>query len=229
MQLGEAWARPLDATWYVQSTERAETIERRLRPVADAADGLLIQEVEANALLFNTALRWFKRRGNHDSDLAHTEATRPVALAGWTRCPNSAWFRSCGVRSPRACAPLRTTVACLSDPLASPPDACKTVACICWWSLIRRRYRKTVSRYCRLPDAGGRETMRRQRSAGLVIALVVGGAIGSRPDLQACSISSDLGPYKKGSSKAILRSSSSTSGDGYPAELICSQTLRVHR
>jgi hypothetical protein len=81
MQLGEAWARPLEATWYVQSTERAETIERRLRPVADAADGLLIQEVEANALLFNTALRWFKRRGNHDSDLAHTEATRPVALA----------------------------------------------------------------------------------------------------------------------------------------------------
>lgn len=62
MQLGEAWARPLDSTWYVQSTERADAIERRLRPFADAADGLLIQEVEASAVLMNTALRWFKRR-----------------------------------------------------------------------------------------------------------------------------------------------------------------------
>jgi hypothetical protein len=62
MQLGEAWARPLDTTWYVQSTERADEIERHLRPFADAADGLLIQEVEARALLLNTALRWFRRR-----------------------------------------------------------------------------------------------------------------------------------------------------------------------
>ena len=37
MELGEAWARPLDATWYVQSAERADDIERRLRPFADAA------------------------------------------------------------------------------------------------------------------------------------------------------------------------------------------------
>jgi hypothetical protein len=62
MELGEAWARPLDATWYVQSAERAEAIERRLRPFGHAADGLLIQEVEARALLMNTALRWFRRR-----------------------------------------------------------------------------------------------------------------------------------------------------------------------
>jgi hypothetical protein len=62
MELGDAWARPLDATWYVQSAERAESIERHLRPFAQAADGLLIQEVEARALLMNTALRWFKRR-----------------------------------------------------------------------------------------------------------------------------------------------------------------------
>ena len=62
MDLGEAWARPLDSTWYVQSSERADAIEQRLRPFAHAADGLLIQEVEVRALLLNTALRWFRRR-----------------------------------------------------------------------------------------------------------------------------------------------------------------------
>jgi hypothetical protein len=62
MELGEAWARPLDSTWYVQSSERADAVEQRLRPFAQTADGLLIQEVEARALLLNTALRWFRRR-----------------------------------------------------------------------------------------------------------------------------------------------------------------------
>ncbi len=76
MDMGEAWARPLDATWYVQSAERADEIERRLRPFADAADGLLIQEVEARALLLNTALRWFRRRRPAGG---HAEA--PIALA----------------------------------------------------------------------------------------------------------------------------------------------------
>jgi hypothetical protein len=76
MELGEAWARPLDATWYVQSVERADDIERRLRPFADAADGLLIQEVEARALLLNTSLRWFRRRRP-----AVNGAAAPVALA----------------------------------------------------------------------------------------------------------------------------------------------------
>jgi hypothetical protein len=76
MALGEAWARPLDATWYVQSAERAEAIERRLRPFARAADGLLIQEVEARALLLNTALRWFRRRRPAASE---TAAAIPMA------------------------------------------------------------------------------------------------------------------------------------------------------
>lgn len=62
MQLGDAWARPLDATWYVQSTERAEALEHRLKPHLDGEDGLLIQQVEANAVLLNTALRWFRKR-----------------------------------------------------------------------------------------------------------------------------------------------------------------------
>lgn len=62
MQLGDAWARPLDNTWYVQSTERAAALEGKLRTHVDGEDGLLIQQVEASAVMLNTALRWFKRR-----------------------------------------------------------------------------------------------------------------------------------------------------------------------
>jgi hypothetical protein len=62
MQLGEAWARPLDATWYVQSKERPEALEARLGAQLDGDDGLLIQEVEADAVLLNTSLRWFRKR-----------------------------------------------------------------------------------------------------------------------------------------------------------------------
>ena len=62
MQLGDAWARPLDATWYVQSSERADALERRLKPHLEGEDGLLIQQVEADAVLLNTALRWFRKR-----------------------------------------------------------------------------------------------------------------------------------------------------------------------
>ncbi len=76
MEMGEAWARPLDATWYVQSAERADDIERRLHPFADTADGLLIQQVEARALLLNTSLRWFRKRRP-----AASEAAAPVAMA----------------------------------------------------------------------------------------------------------------------------------------------------
>jgi hypothetical protein len=62
MQLGEAWARPLDATWYVQSNDRPGTLEQRLRALLDSEDGLLIQQVEESAVLLNTALRWFRKR-----------------------------------------------------------------------------------------------------------------------------------------------------------------------
>ncbi len=62
MQLGQAWARPLETTWYVQSAERADALERRLKPHLDGEDGLLIQQVETEAVLLNTALRWFRRR-----------------------------------------------------------------------------------------------------------------------------------------------------------------------
>src|SRR5262245_26088662 len=67
MQLGHAWARPLETTWYVQSCERAEALERQLKPHFDGEDGLLIQQVEANALLHNTALRWFRKRKQESS------------------------------------------------------------------------------------------------------------------------------------------------------------------
>ena len=76
MQLGEAWARPLDNTWYIQSTARADTIEDRLRPYIDKVEGLLIQEVQASALLLNTALRWFRRRS-----VTGTDTRDGVALA----------------------------------------------------------------------------------------------------------------------------------------------------
>ncbi len=62
MQLGESWARPLETTWYVQSPERPDALERRLKPHLDGEDGLLIQQVERDALLLNTALRWFRKR-----------------------------------------------------------------------------------------------------------------------------------------------------------------------
>lgn len=62
MQLGDAWARPLDNTWYVQSTDRATVLESRLKSHLDSEDGLLIQQVEASAVMLNTALRWFKKR-----------------------------------------------------------------------------------------------------------------------------------------------------------------------
>ena len=78
MQLGEAWARPLDSTWYVQSSERAEALERRLKPHLDGEDGLLIQQVEAHALLLNTALRWFRRRRQDTSAEAGNVVAFPL-------------------------------------------------------------------------------------------------------------------------------------------------------
>lgn len=62
MQLGDAWARPLDATWYVQSTERAAALEARLKDHLSPEDGLLIQQVDTEATLLNTTLRWFRKR-----------------------------------------------------------------------------------------------------------------------------------------------------------------------
>jgi hypothetical protein len=78
MQLGEAWARPLEATWYVQSSERAEALERRLTMHLGSDEGLLIQRVDADAVLTNTALRWFRRR-RQDQDAASNVVAFPAA------------------------------------------------------------------------------------------------------------------------------------------------------
>jgi hypothetical protein len=84
MQLGEAWARPLETTWYVQSSERAEALERRLTAHLDGEDGLLIQPVEGNAVLLNTALRWFKKRRQDGADASNVVAF-PASQAATAR------------------------------------------------------------------------------------------------------------------------------------------------
>ena len=81
MQLGEAWARPLENTWYVQTCERPAALEERLKGHLESEDGLLIQQVEANALLMNTALRWFKKRQPAVSAASANVVAFPVASA----------------------------------------------------------------------------------------------------------------------------------------------------
>jgi hypothetical protein len=78
MQLGEAWARPLDTTWYVQSRERADALELRLKPHLDGEDGLLIQHVDSDALLINTSLRWFRKRRQESAAEAGNVVALPV-------------------------------------------------------------------------------------------------------------------------------------------------------
>ena len=62
MSMGEAWARPLDQTWYVRATTSAEEIEAHLADLLDDDDGLLVQAIDADASFANTGLRWFKPR-----------------------------------------------------------------------------------------------------------------------------------------------------------------------
>ena len=62
MSLGQAWARPLEATWYVRAENPQDEIESRLRLHLDTDDGLLIQPVREDAVMLNTGLRWFRQR-----------------------------------------------------------------------------------------------------------------------------------------------------------------------
>lgn len=62
MAIGNAWARPLEQTWYVRTEAREEQVEAQLAGLLDADDGLLIQAVKEDAVLTNTALRWFRQR-----------------------------------------------------------------------------------------------------------------------------------------------------------------------
>jgi hypothetical protein len=79
MALGDAWARPLESTWYVQSRDRADAIEGKLKDLIDSEDGLLIQQVESEATLLNTSLRWFKKR--RDTGLEPNVVAFPGAAA----------------------------------------------------------------------------------------------------------------------------------------------------
>jgi len=62
MGLGQSWARPLEHTWYVRTEESESQVERQLAALLQADDGLIIQAVEEDAVLTNTALRWFRQR-----------------------------------------------------------------------------------------------------------------------------------------------------------------------
>lgn len=62
MALGQAWARPLESTWYVKGDLDESDIERRLAGLLDTDDGLLVQAVETPAALAQTSLRWFRQR-----------------------------------------------------------------------------------------------------------------------------------------------------------------------
>jgi len=73
MALGQSWARPLEQTWYVRTDAREDQIEAQLRGHLDPDDGLLIQATKDEAVLTNTALRWFRqRRAGIDAGQART-------------------------------------------------------------------------------------------------------------------------------------------------------------
>lgn len=62
MQLGEAWARPLDNVWYLRAERTSAEIEACLSRHLRHEDGLLVQEARGSAVLLNTSLRWFRPR-----------------------------------------------------------------------------------------------------------------------------------------------------------------------
>lgn len=62
MEAGQSWARPLESTWYVKSDAPAEALEDKLKDLLGSDDGLLVQPVKGDALMANTAIRWFRQR-----------------------------------------------------------------------------------------------------------------------------------------------------------------------
>ena len=77
MQLGDAWARPMETTWYVQSAERADTLERRLGDELEMGTSFLIQQVETAAVLRNASVHWFRKR-RPDATQANNVIAFPV-------------------------------------------------------------------------------------------------------------------------------------------------------
>jgi hypothetical protein len=62
MMLGEKWARPLDTTWYVTTACDSAGLAAELEWMLGDEDGLVIQELADDAMLNNTALRWFRNK-----------------------------------------------------------------------------------------------------------------------------------------------------------------------
>lgn len=62
MSLGQAWARPLEHTWYVRAELTELEIESRLSNLLDDEDGLLVQATAEEGVMTNTQLRWFRQR-----------------------------------------------------------------------------------------------------------------------------------------------------------------------
>lgn len=62
MSIGQSWARPLDQTWYVRADLDEVDVEAKLARFLDDDDGLLVQSVSEEAVMTNTALRWFRQR-----------------------------------------------------------------------------------------------------------------------------------------------------------------------
>jgi hypothetical protein len=81
MQLGQAWARPLDNVWYLRAEETQSEIEARLSRHLSGDDGLLIQEARGNAAFLNTGLRWFRPRVRDEApDAGAGEGTNVITF-----------------------------------------------------------------------------------------------------------------------------------------------------
>ena len=82
MNLGEAWARPLESTWYVRADTSEREIQNTLAGLLDVDDALIVQPVSEGAAMANTALRWFRRK----KDDAH-HANNVIAFPGGSPPP----------------------------------------------------------------------------------------------------------------------------------------------
>ncbi|CFX15576.1 conserved protein of unknown function [Candidatus Filomicrobium marinum] len=81
MGLGVRWARPLEQIWYLTTDDSQEDIEARLSWLLGDEDGLLIQAVEDPAVLTNTSIRWFRRRGAAAAVTAEGTGANVVAFS----------------------------------------------------------------------------------------------------------------------------------------------------
>ena len=89
MNLGAAWARPLDNLWYVRMDGTEKSIEGRLGRLLDTTDGLVVQEARGDAAMANTGLHWFRPRRSGSAGTApaeeHTVSATLVAFPGSAR------------------------------------------------------------------------------------------------------------------------------------------------